>query len=92
MEVKTLTGQSLFDVALQTTGSIETVFAIAAANGLSVTDQPKAGTILNVPAATVKKVTEHYRAAGLAPATALAADDVMEGIEFWDVEYDFKVS
>jgi hypothetical protein len=92
MEIKVLTGQSLFDIALQATGSIETAFEIAKANGLSVTDRPETGTWLNVPAAVVKRVTEHYRAAGIAPATALSEEDVMEGIEFWYVEYDFKVS
>jgi hypothetical protein len=97
MEIKVKTGQSLIDIALQTTGTVEAAIDIAAASGLSMTDEPEPGTTLNIPAAgsvaAARQVTERYRTGGIFPATGIAAADLIEdGIEFWSVEYDFTVS
>lgn len=45
-------GQSLIDVALQALGSVEGLFDLAAANGLSITDALAPGLVLMVPAST----------------------------------------
>jgi len=41
--------QTLLDIALQTCGHIETVLALAEANGMSITDRLEDGRVLTVP-------------------------------------------
>lgn len=41
--------QTLLDIALQTGGHIETVLALAEANGMSITDRLEDGSVLIVP-------------------------------------------
>jgi hypothetical protein len=95
MEVKVLNGQSLFDLAIQAAGSVEAVFDIAAANGVSITDELQPGTILVIPAVSNRQVADYYRSNSIRPATTLGAHDVefiTEGINYWRIEYDFEVS
>jgi hypothetical protein len=98
MEVKVLNNQSLFDIAIQTLGSAEAAFDIALANNLSITDDLEVGHLLQIPQQTsdyVKKQTvEYYRINGIKPATAIDNEItvLLEGIEFWAIEYDFIIS
>ena len=95
MEIKVLNGQSLFDIAIQSAGSIEAVFDIALANGISITDDLEPGTVLVVPAVLNRQVAEYYRVNGIQPATGITVSDapaLQEGVEFWGIEYDFIVS
>ena len=95
MEIKVLNGQSLPDVAIQAAGSVEAVFDIALANGMSITDDLQPGDTLVVPAVLSKQIADYYRTNNIRPATALSAQDAMllhEGIEFWIIEYDFEIS
>jgi hypothetical protein len=95
MEVKVLNGQSLFDIAIQAAGSVEAAFDIALANGIGITDDLPAGTVLVIPAVLNRRVADYYRANDIKPATALGTQDVefvMEGINYWRLEYDFEVS
>jgi hypothetical protein len=95
MEVKVLNGQSLFDLAIQVAGSVEAVFDIALANGISITDELRPGTVLTIPAVVGRQVADYYAANGICPATALSASDEMllrNGVEFWALEFDFAVS
>jgi hypothetical protein len=56
-------GQSLLDVALQELGSVETLFDLADANGLAITDELAAGQVLAVPASAATVVyTVNYLA------------------------------
>ena len=91
MEIKVLNNQSLFDIALQATGSIEAVFDIAALNGIDITDDLPVGIPLIVPKVVNRQIVEYYRVNGIIPATALETE-MNEGIEFWAIEYDFIVS
>jgi hypothetical protein len=97
MEIRILNNQSLFDIAIQTLGSAEAAFCIAAANNMSVTDDLQAGRILQIPQQAndyVKKQTvEYYKINDIKPATAISSniDILLEGIEFWTIEYDFTV-
>jgi hypothetical protein len=95
VEIKTLNGQSLLDLAVQAAGSVEAVFDIALASARSVVDELTPGAILQVPAVLNKQIAEYYRTNSIRPATALNAQDATllhEGIEFWFLEYDFEVS
>lgn len=64
-------GQSLFDIALITTGSCEAAWAIAVLNGISVTEELQAGQVVNTDIDIVNKgVHFYYINKGLQPATA----------------------
>lgn len=91
--------QTLLDIALQSGGHVETVLALAEANGLSVTDRLEEGRELRVPepiAAGDTRTVRLYRAHGIEPATEASAEDMMAcpygGIGFMGVEIDFEVS
>ena len=88
MEVKVKDRQSLLDMAVQTAGSMEAAFGLAAANGVSLTDTLADGQVLD----TVRR----YSVQGIQPATALSEEEMaalaQEGINFMGVEIDFVVS
>lgn len=48
-------GQSLLDVALQELGSVATLFELADAAGMGITDMLSAGQVLEVPAAAAAR-------------------------------------
>jgi hypothetical protein len=75
MEIKVLNGQSIFDVAIQAAGSAEAAMEIAALNGISITDDLAAGTVLKVSATLSKQIADYYRTNGIRPATGLSAAD-----------------
>ena len=88
--------QSLFDIALQTCGSIEAVFELAEANGIGVTDPLVAGQVIEYGADNMrnKLVVQHYVNYHVIPSTAITPESKImpEGIEYWNIELDFKVS
>ena len=97
MKVKVLPLQSLLDIAIQHTGAVESVFAIAVANGLSLTDDLPAGAEIQLPDSVNKDsdVLNYYSAKRLQPATAvimLPEEERLEGIGYWVIQIDFKVS
>ena len=97
MKVKVLPLQSLLDIAVQHTGAVESVFAIAVANGLSLTDDLPAGAEIKIPDSANKDsdVLNYYTAKRLQPATAvvmLPEAERLEGIGYWVIQTDFKVS
>jgi len=97
METTAQNLQTLLDIALQMYGSAEAVFALAAANGISITDDLETGVRLQVPAtspAMQRRVVEYYAVNNICPATAIDDNETIipEGIEFWAIEYDFTVS
>ena len=97
MEVIILHNQSLLDIAIQHTGAVENTFAMAVANGLSLTDDLPAGTEIQLPDNVNKDsdVLNYYSAKSLQPATAvimLPEKERLEGIGYWVIQTDFKVS
>lgn len=96
MTITVLHNQSLLDIAIQHTGSVENAFAIAVANGLSVSSTLTAGMILNIPS-DVQKDTDvlyYYTTKNLQPATAYTpysstVDPILEGIGYWYVNSYF---
>lgn len=91
--------QTLLDIALQTCGHIETVLALAEANGMSITDRLEDGCVLTVPEPVEgvdARTVELYRAHKVEPATEISPDDMSAcpygGIGFMGIEIDFIVS
>lgn len=91
MKTTVLSGQSLLDISVQTAGSVESVFGLAAKNGLSVTDSIEAGTeTSDVPEAANGPVADYFRAKNLRPATGFNREDNFSGgIGFMAVEINF---
>ena len=95
-KVTVKSGQTLVDIALQTKGTLEAVEVIADLNGMTVTEQPDAGTVLELPAETWDRLMENYcRRNEVEPATALTDDDMhamwQGGIGFMVIEQDFII-
>lgn len=89
--------QSLFDIAIQTSGSIDVVIALACKNGISITDQLPIGIKLETVDVVDKTVVERYVAKKICPATALSSGEnvspeISGGIGFMAVEIDFIIS
>ena len=97
MKVNVLPLQSLLDITIQHTGAVENTFAVAIANGLSLTDDLPAGTEIKLPDSVNKDsdVLNYYSAKKLQPATAVILppeEERLEGIGYWVIQTDFKVS
>lgn len=99
MKAIVLHNQSLLDTCLQHTGTIESLFDLALVNGLSVTDDLKAGQAFEVPnnIQKDKDILNYYTAKNIQPATGFTQTDLqilerLEGISIWAVNLDFKVS
>ena len=100
MKVIVLNNQSLIDVAIQHTGTIENAFKIAVANGLSLTDELEPGAQLIIPADVDvnNDVVSYFSAKGIQPATGLTENDlliaqtVQRGIGYMQIGKTFKVS
>lgn len=80
METKAKDRQSLLDMAVQTLGGVEGVFALAERNGLSITARLDDGAALaweNSDTVSLKVQTQ-YAQRGLTPATEISTADMNE--------------
>lgn len=89
--------QSLLDIALQTSGSIEAAFALAEQNNLSITDPLQIGSEIEMVEIVNNMVAERYALQGIHPATALTdgkatPPGTLGGIGYMAIEVDFVVS
>ncbi|MGN0235834.1 MAG: hypothetical protein ACI4BD_05950 [Paludibacteraceae bacterium] len=92
--------QCLVDIALQTCGSLEAVFALAERNNLSITDDLSIGQVLEYDISDVqnRQVVNRYNSEVVIPSTSITTAEINdklgmgEGIGFWAIEYDFVVS
>ncbi len=83
-------GQNLTDIAIAYMGDPQGVFSLAAANGLSVTDDLAPGQILVLPevvnAKVVRKLNEFL------PQQIATSDQAqLDGIDYWGIEFSFVV-
>jgi hypothetical protein len=99
MSVVVLYNQSILDVALQHTGTVENCFAIAVANGFSVSDILSAGSSIEIPEDIQKNsdVLNEYNAKKITPATGTTIGQDNEiptfnGIGYMQIGNSFKVS
>ena len=97
--ITVLHNQSLLDIALQHTGTIESVFEFAEANAINITDDVVAGRTLVLSAETFtnKDILSYYTAKKLQPATAFTKADEevfkrLEGISIWAINLDFAIT
>lgn len=95
MKIKPQNRQSLADIALQTSGGLDALFALAVANDLPI---PEVLPDMELETAGVVDsiVLGRYQARKVCPATELTQDDInvipFEGIGFMAIEIDFIVS
>lgn len=75
-KVKVLSGQSLFDIAVQYTGNVVNTYAIALANNKSVTEKLTLGEILLIPAGLLiaSRELKYLTSLEIVPATAITVD------------------
>ena len=90
--------QSVLDIVLQHCGGLEAAYDIALNNGISLSDDLDTGQELAVPEPTDETMAKHYNVNGIQPATAITSDEIndtlniLEGVDFWGIEFDFVVS
>ncbi len=94
-----LSHQNLLDIAVQNFGNAKAAFDLALKNGLSLSEDLIPGQVLQLPESLYKDtdVAGYYRDKKLQPATALsqafyAATKKKEGISYWAIHIDFKIS
>lgn len=99
MEITVLHNQSLFDVAIQHTGNVMNAFKIAQANAISITAVLASGSVLSIPEGVEinRDVKTYYAAKNIQPATAWSGEasegeQELEGIGYWIIDKNFKVS
>ena len=95
MKVIVLHNQSFLDLAIQHTGTAENAFALALANGLSLTDDLAVGNWLMADSQELnanKDILNYYTAKNIQPATAITATvEQPQGISYWAIGIDFIV-
>ncbi len=86
--------QVTMDIAIQYAGTAESLFDLCNLNGIGITDDVAAGTLLMVPDVAEIKPYTFLKLRGVKPVTILLNDGqlVGEGIEFWGIEFDFIVN
>lgn len=93
MEAKTVTAQSLFDLAIQTGGTVEAVFALALENDLSITGEMYAGQSVDVNETEDKQIVDYYRVKNIKPATFSGQEILtLSGIGYMAIEENNIVS
>lgn len=75
-KITVLSGQSLFDIAIQYTGDVANAFAIALLNQISVTDNLSTQKLVLIPDSLIKATREikYLKNEGVIPATAITLD------------------
>ena len=98
MKTTILHHQSLLDLAIQHTGTAENAFDLALQNNRSLTDDLEAGESIEFTAYGIqqnKDILNYYTAKNIQPATAVILppeEERLEGIGYWTISVDFKVS
>ena len=92
-----LHNQSFLDLAIQHTGSVENAFILALQNGKSLTDDLVAGEQLYLKnTKNNKDILSYYQSKKLQPATGVShtggSSLQLQGIGYWVISNDFKVS
>lgn len=91
--INTKRRQSTLDVAIRRLGSIETVFDLASANGVCITDDLNSDSIFSLTEVQNQEVINAFSILNIDPATGLTDEDVIfGGINYMGIELDFMVS
>lgn len=88
--------QTIPDIALMASGSMEAAMEIAIANGRSITDDLDDGEVLVVPSVKNERVAYRYSLKKIVPATAITdaekSECPYEGIGYMTIGADFVVA
>lgn len=85
--------QSLIDLAIQETGSVEAAIEMVDMNDISITGELDPGAKVMVPGVKKRATQQYYANRKLKPATGdIGENTTLEGIGYWGIEYDFIVS
>lgn len=82
-------GQTLEDIAIQYGGDYSAVFDLVKANGLDFSSDLTPGQMLVKPTVKNARVKTVYAAKGYVPAAG--SEPVLDGIDYWRIEYEFEV-
>jgi len=91
-KVVPLERQSVFDIALQTSGGVEAAFALALNNGLSISGDLMPDTELETVEVVNASVLARYTLNNIRPATVIEIAAVATGIGGMGIEIDFIVN
>ncbi len=97
-KVSVIFEQSIFDIALQTTGTIANAMKIAQSNNLNITDDLTVNKDVSLPETVIlsNDILRYYKQKKVLPATGLTKRDYeamekQEGISIWIINQDFIV-
>lgn len=85
-------GQSIFDVAVEQTGTIESAFEIAEANGLALSDSLQADQVVEINAVTQNDILKGYFASKTLNSHVDTIADKLGGIGYMGIKINFIVS
>ena len=84
---------TMLDVAMNATGTVESIFDILSANNKSITDIPHVGDNYVIPSGIITDTTQLAYIKENALVIATGNDPTLYiGISYWEIETDFKVS
>lgn len=94
--IKVKDRQTVLDLAIATSGSVETAIEFAIANGISLTSELKDGDELRTVGVRERSVFAEYERDGVSPATEASEEDreamPYGGIGLMSVGIDFEVN
>jgi hypothetical protein len=75
--IKVLSGQSLFDISIQSTGNVNNTYAIALINGKSLTDNLTIGELIMIPVGleVAKRELKYLDNLDILPATGITINE-----------------
>jgi hypothetical protein len=95
MQKTVLHNQSVLDCSLQHTGSLNKLFEFVIANGISITDELKAGDVYEFPAVDDAEIYNYFNIKNIIPATGITDEAINEletlGIGAMAIESTFIV-
>ena len=77
MNVTVLSGQSVLDLAVQTSGDATSAISLAIANDMPITETLQPATVLTTVAVANRDIANYYTNKNLQPATALSEFDCL---------------
>ena len=86
--LKSVSGQTLFDIAVQVSGSAEAAFEMALINSIGITDELTPGMVLSPAGIFNKQIASYYHDKQIKPATSIVTVNASESGIF-DYTFDF---
>lgn len=99
MDIVAQDRQTLLDIQLITSGSIEGIMELCELNNLSLTTDLEDGQVITTRPIINSKIVKAYANQKISPATAVTdaelkkilGEDLLGGIGYWAIEVDFKI-